>query len=112
MKENRGAAIIAAMIFCTLALFVAMLMDKLFDTDCPLASLTRTVNEDNPAAVGVPQIVPAVLRTNPFGRDPLSRLQLYGVAPPEAAKGVEYAPPIVPLGSCEVETCRAPLTVS
>src|SRR3989304_489177 len=51
----------------------------------PLASITRTVKFDVPAAVGVPLITPvAVFRFNPAGRLPVATDQLYGVLPPVA----------------------------
>ena len=48
-------------------------------------SLTVTVNDDVPAAVGVPLIWPEVPRVRPVGREPELSDQLYGVVPPLAA---------------------------
>jgi hypothetical protein len=56
-------------------------------------SVTLAVNENEPDAVGVPEIVPAAERVKPPGNAPELMLQVYGVVPPEAAKVVEYAVP-------------------
>jgi hypothetical protein len=61
-------------------------------------SITLAVNENEPDAVGVPEIVPAAERVKPAGNAPELMLQLYGVVPPEAAKVVEYAVPTCPAG--------------
>jgi hypothetical protein len=50
-----------------------------------LESVTFTVNDDVPAAVGVPLICPELLRVNPAGNVPEEIDQLYGVVPPLAA---------------------------
>ena len=49
------------------------------------------MNDDVPAAVGVPLIPPAPLSVNPFGNAPPLNDQLYGVVPPLAATVAEYA---------------------
>jgi hypothetical protein len=56
-------------------------------------SVTLAVNENEPDAVGVPEIVPAEESVKPAGRAPALTLQLYGVVPPLAARVVEYAVP-------------------
>jgi hypothetical protein len=79
------------------------------------ASVTCTVNDAVPAAVGVPEITPVeAARTNPAGNVPALTLQLYGVVPPFACSVVEYAVPAVPPGSDVVVTvggCAAAATV-
>jgi hypothetical protein len=50
-----------------------------------LESVTFTVNDDVPAAVGVPLICPELLNVNPAGKVPEEIDQLYGVFPPLAA---------------------------
>jgi len=47
-------------------------------------SVTCTVKLDVPAAVGVPEITPAVLNASPAGSEPLSRFHSMGDVPPEA----------------------------
>ena len=69
------------------------------------ASVTCTVNDAVPAAVGVPEITPVdATRLNPAGNVPALTLQLYGVVPPLACSVVEYAVPAVPPGSDVVVT--------
>ena len=78
------------------------------------ASVTCTVNDAVPAAVGVPEITPVdAARLNPAGNVPALTLQLYGVVPPLACSVVEYAVPAVPPGSDVVVTvggCAAAAT--
>lgn len=63
----------------------------------PEASVTFTVKLMVPAAVGVPEMAPAVLRDSPAGSaDPLARLQLSVPVPPVAARVALYAVPTVP----------------
>jgi hypothetical protein len=52
-------------------------------------SATCTVNVDEPAVVGVPEMVPPLLRLRPAGNVPEVTLQEYGVKPPVAASVVE-----------------------
>ena len=47
-------------------------------------SVTCTVKLDVPAAVGVPEITPAVLTVRPAGSVPLARLHAKGGVPPVA----------------------------
>jgi len=65
-------------------------------------SVTCTVKLDWPAPVGVPLIVPFLLKLRPAGNAPDVTVHEYGVAPPEAANVVEYAVPTVPLGAAVV----------
>jgi hypothetical protein len=78
------------------------------------ASVTCTVNDAVPEAVGVPEITPVdAARLNPAGNVPALRLQLYGVVPPLACSVVEYAVPAVPPGSDAVVIdgdCATPAT--
>ena len=78
------------------------------------ASVTCTVNDTVPAAVGVPEITPVdATRLNPAGNVPALTLQLYGVVPPLACSVVEYAVPAVPPGKDVVVTvggCAAAAT--
>ena len=54
------------------------------------ASVTCTVKEEVPVAVGVPEITPVdVTRVRPAGNVPALRLQLYGVVPPLACNVAE-----------------------
>src|SRR5579859_7700074 len=48
----------------------------------PFASCTETVNGNEPAAVGVPEIKPALLRCTPAGSEPVFSENVYGAAPP------------------------------
>jgi hypothetical protein len=52
-------------------------------------SVTLTVKVEDPAVVGVPEIVPLVERLKPAGKDPELMLQEYGAVPPVAANVVE-----------------------
>ena len=55
-----------------------------------LASVTLTVNEDVPDAVGVPEIAPVeAFRVSPAGSEPLLTLHEYGVVPPLACNVAE-----------------------
>ena len=55
-----------------------------------LASVTLTVNEEVPDAVGVPEIAPVeALSVSPAGSEPLLTLHEYGVAPPVACNVAE-----------------------
>jgi hypothetical protein len=71
--------------------------------DCDALSVTRTVNVLDPAAVGVPEIVPPV-SVSPAGNVPLASDQVYGGVPPDAVSVCEYAVPTTPLGSDVVVT--------
>jgi uncharacterized membrane protein len=80
---------------------VAIAMLKLFVMLCAgeLASVTLTVNEAVPAAVGVPLICPALLSVNPTGNAPEDIDQLYGAVPPLAESVAAYAVCTVPEGN-------------
>jgi hypothetical protein len=67
-------------------------------------SSTCTVNDAVPDAVGAPEITPVeAARFRPGGSEPEMMLQVYGVVPPVACSVAEYAVPIVPPASDEVE---------
>jgi len=57
------------------------------------------VNVDLPVPVGVPEIVPLLLRLKPAGSVPKETVHAYGVLPPEAEIVDEYGCPFVPLGN-------------
>jgi hypothetical protein len=69
------------------------------DTDA--LSVTLTVKFDDPAAVGVPDIV-LPERPRPAGRVPLEMDQVYGGDPPVASSVCEYGTPTVPAGNEDV----------
>jgi hypothetical protein len=52
-------------------------------------SVTFAAKVNEPDAVGVPEIVPAVERVRPAGREPEPIVQLYGLVPPDAVSEVE-----------------------
>jgi len=58
--------------------------DNTCDDVRPFASVTVTVNDTNPADVGVPDTTPAELNVNPAGADPDDTDHTYGDAPPTA----------------------------
>ena len=64
-------------------------------------SVALTVKPDNPAVVGVPDIVPPE-RLNPAGSDPVETDHVYGGDPPVASSACEYATPTMPAGNDEV----------
>ena len=57
------------------------------DTDA--LSVTFTVKLAVPAVVGVPEMVPLVLRLSPAGSEPVDTVHVYGGEPPVAASGWE-----------------------
>jgi hypothetical protein len=63
--------------------------DKAEVTEADAPSVTRTVKLLDPAAPGVPEIVPPADRLNPSGNDPLATDHAYGGVPPEAASDCE-----------------------
>jgi hypothetical protein len=65
---------------------------------------TSAVKLAGPAAVGVPEMIPLLLRLRPAGRFPEETVQPYGALPPEAESVVEYATPVVPPGKLDVLT--------
>ena len=70
-----------------------------------MESVTFAVKLNEPEAVGVPEIVPAVDRVKPPGNAPELIVQVYGLVPPEAASNVEYAVPTLPEGTEAVVIC-------
>jgi len=67
-------------------------MLRLFVAVCAgeLESVTLTVKDEVPDAVGVPEMMPVeAARLNPAGKDPDEMDQLYGVFPPVAVRVVE-----------------------
>ena len=74
-------------------------------------SVTFTVKLEEPAVVGVPEITPPELIVRPAGRLPELVVQLYGVAPPVAAKDWLYATPTCPPGNELVVIASPELTV-
>jgi hypothetical protein len=54
-----------------------------------LESVAVTVNDGLPAAVGVPEIVPEVLKESPVGSDPDVSVQVISPAPPVDCSVVE-----------------------
>jgi hypothetical protein len=64
-------------------------------------SVTLTVKLDDPAAVGVPEIVPPA-RFSPAGSDPVTTDHVYGGDPPVALSACEYPTPTIPTGNEEV----------
>lgn len=62
------------------------------------ASVTTTLNENVPPAVGVPESTPFDARLKPPGSVPVDD-HVYGVVPPLAAKVKEYAAVVDPAGS-------------
>jgi len=64
-------------------------------------SVTLRVKLDDPAAVGVPAIVPPA-RFSPAGSDPVTKDQVYGGDPPVALSACEYPTPAIPTGNEEV----------
>jgi len=57
------------------------------------------VKLDGPALVGVPLIVPPLLKVRPAGNAPEVTVHEYGVVPPVAARVNEYAVPTIPFGT-------------
>jgi hypothetical protein len=72
--------------------FVSTLIERVLESVIPLWSVTFTIIEKFPFTVGIPEITPSELIDIPDGRgsEPLSKDQLYGVVPPEAARFWEY----------------------
>jgi hypothetical protein len=65
-------------------------------------SVTCTVKSDWPAVVGVPLMVPSLLKLRPAGNAPDVTVHEYGSVPPVAVSVVEYADPTAPFGNEEV----------
>ena len=84
----------------------ATAMDKAFDAELTLASVTVTVKDAVPAVVGVPLMTPDGERARPAGGEPTDMAHEYGIVPPVAASVCEYATPTVPPGNDSEETAR------
>jgi hypothetical protein len=79
-------------------------IEKAFVTVPDAASVTLMLVLTVPAAVGTPEIIPAVLSVKPAGRAlPAATVQAYGAVPPLTANDWLYAVPTVPEGSGEAE---------
>lgn len=63
-----------------------------------LASVAVTLNVNDPAVVGEPEIAPAAERVSPSGRLPLVSVYEYGAMPPPAMSVCEYEVPMPPFG--------------
>jgi len=63
--------------------------DRAAVADTDALSVARTVKLLDPAALGVPDIVPPAERLNPAGSDPLATDHEYGGDPPEATSACE-----------------------
>src|SRR5215472_16778638 len=68
-------------------------------------SVSLAVKLNDPATVGVPEIVPVEDKLRPPGNAPALMFQLYGVVPPLPANAVEYAVPTCPEGTETVVIC-------
>ena len=64
-------------------------IDKAAVAETDALSVTCTVKLLDPAAPGVPDMVPAASRLNPAGSDPLATAHEYGGDPPEATSAWE-----------------------
>ena len=94
---------------------MVMVNDFESDTCGEEESTTFRVNVDDPTVVGVPEIVPPLLKLKPAGNVPERTLHEYGVLPPEADTVDEYGCPFVPLGNEVVmmtRGCTDPATVT
>ena len=96
MLSNRlslpAAEGIELVVICTGVTAAATVMLNDFVAVCAVGaveSVTLAVKLNDPAVVGVPEIVPlAAASVRPAGNAPALTLQLYGVVPPLAAKVV------------------------
>lgn len=74
----------------------------------PSASVIRTVKDDDPMAVGVPDSTPVdAFKVAQAGRAPSDTLHVNGATPPDAARVWEYAVPVTPDGIEVVEIAGA-----
>jgi hypothetical protein len=91
----------AAVVIVSGGTLAIMLMENGLVASCvgEEESVTCTVKLDWPAPVGVPLIVPPLLKLRPAGNVPEVTVHAYGFVPPEAVSVDEYAVPTVPLGS-------------
>ena len=74
-------------------------------------SVAVTVKFVVAAAVGVPEIVPELLKFRPAGKLPVVTLQVMVPVPPVACKGAEYALLTIPVGKEVVEITSRGFTV-
>jgi hypothetical protein len=80
-----------------------MLIEYGWDTCSPSASRAPNVAAYDPAAFGVPLIVPdEFVRVRPGGRVPETRYHAYGVVPPVAARFTLYCTLALPPGKAAV----------
>jgi hypothetical protein len=84
-----------------------------FETDeLDFASSTFAENENVPAVVGVPLMVPVpAFKCKPAGSAPAEVLQEYGVTPPVAVSVDEYPDPMAPAGTEAVVISSGPMNV-
>ena len=75
--------------------------DRFFVMVVELPSVTCAVKLKLPAAIGVPDNNPLLLRVSPPGSDPDAMLNTKGPLPPEAASVCEYATPTVAPGNVD-----------
>ena len=68
-----------------------IVIDSAWTSESPAASCTRTINDDVPATVGVPEISPFVeFNVKPAGSAPPMMLQVSAPVPPVASTGWLY----------------------
>lgn len=77
-------------------------MDRAFEADRSLLSVTLAVKEKEPLALGVPEMVPEDDKLRSPGSEPEETDHVYGVVPPVATRLELYDCPIVPPGREEV----------
>jgi hypothetical protein len=78
---------------------------RLLDAVCE-PSVAATLNDEVPAALGVPVMAPLADNDRPAGRLPDASDQVYDPVPPVAASCAEYAEPTVPSARDVVVTAR------
>jgi hypothetical protein len=67
----------------------ATVIDRDLVAFCDAPSVTRAVNVEFPAAVGVPVMAPLELSDNPAGKLPDTMFHVYGAVPPPAVSVAE-----------------------
>jgi hypothetical protein len=76
----------------------AIAIVKVVEATKPFASVTCTVTAEEPAAVGVPDIIPVFTsKANPACKVPVVIAKVYGSAPLVTVKSSEKAVPVVPV---------------
>jgi hypothetical protein len=96
------------LVICTAVTAAATVRESDFVAVCAVGvveSVTFAVKLNEPDAVGVPEIVPALDKVRPAGRAPELMLQLYGAVPPLAANVAEYTVPSWPETTEAVVIC-------